>query len=295
MTLARLCTIAIAACGMSIAGWAWAQADEPQTGAASTLASTHSDLAFMLLNGPRHEADCAEGACPARSATGAAALTLQVRRVAERLRRGASTVYPDLPQRIPGFARDGFDIYVAKGDKPGSASSASGKIALSASFDALQPYDDWLAFVIAREMGHVIARHHEENSGLGMITSLVMNLILPGSSLLKSAASAAGSSIASGLKRGQQVAEADTIALGLLEAAGFQLHDVSLSLRVAASRLDAGGWSQELQNSTTTVVFAARAAKRAAARALASTATATATEVATAAGFTADSGDTVKR
>jgi Zn-dependent protease with chaperone function len=284
--ISRIICIAAAVTGMASASSAWAQADETRagTGARPNLASAHSDIAFMLLNGTRQDPSLATNP-PA----GALPLALQVGRVAERLRRGANQAYPDLPARIPGFAQSGFDIYIARADSPGTASSASGKIAVSEAFAALQPYDDWLAFVIAREMGHVIARHHEENSGLGMITSLVMNLILPGSSLLKSAASAAGSSIASGAKREQQAGEADAIAIRLLEAAGFELRDVSLSLRVAAARLDAGGWSQEFQKSTATLVFAARAEKRAtASAALASRAT-------TVAGFAAGDSETFQR
>jgi Zn-dependent protease with chaperone function len=279
MRFARSIRTAIAATGMLAAGLAWSQADEPVRGASATLASTHSDIAFALLNGPRQEDGLGALAKP---------LSLQVGRVAERLRQGAIQAYPDLAQRIPGSTSGGFDIYVAKGDTPGSASSASGKIALSTALAALQPYDDWLAFVIAREMGHVIARHHEENSGAGMVTSLLMNLLLPGSSLLKTVASAAGSSIAANAKREQQADEADAIALRLLEAAGFQLRDVSLSLRVTAAGLDAGRWSLGLQKSTATAVFAARAAKRAPAGVAA-------TEVATVAGFAAADGDTVQR
>lgn len=284
--LGRIICIAVAVTGMTAAAPARAQADEQRTSAAAppTLASAHSDIAFMLINGPRQDAD-------AKPASSAGALPLQVSRIAERLRRGARKLYPDLATRIPGFAASGFDVYVARADVAGSASSASGKIALSGAFAALQPYDDWLAFVIAREMGHVIARHHEENSGLGMITSLIMNLVLPGSGLLKSAASAAGSSLAAHAKQEQQAEEADAIAIRLLEAAGFELRDVSLSLRVAAANLGAGGWSGEFQKSTATLVFAARAAKRAPATTAASATTA----VATVAGFSAGDSDTVQR
>lgn len=128
----------------------------------------------MLTTGSRQHAACAEkSACASRGDAVASTLTpfaAQVQRVAGVLQHGARGLYPDLALRIPGLADRGFDVYVAAGDEPGSVSSASGRIALNAALGVLQPYDDWLAFVIAREMGHVIARHHEENSSVSIAT-----------------------------------------------------------------------------------------------------------------------------
>jgi Zn-dependent protease with chaperone function len=64
----------------------------------------------------------------------------------------------------------GTGTLAVTGDEAGSASSANGRIALNAALGKLAPYDEWLAFVIARKMGHVIARHHEENSAASMAT-----------------------------------------------------------------------------------------------------------------------------
>ena len=191
-----------------------------------------------------------------------AAFSLQVQRISTQLQEGALSQFPDLASRIPGFAANGFDVYVTTGRQQGSTSSASGRIALNAALGRLQPYDDWLAFVIAREMGHVIARHHEEKSVASMATSVMMNLLIPGSSLLKSAASTVGSGIAAGSKRETQAEEADVIAFVLLEAAGFRLRDVSLSLLVAAPALDDGAWSADFRKSSETLMTGIRAGKR---------------------------------
>jgi Zn-dependent protease with chaperone function len=182
----------------------------------------------------------------------------QVQRIAGPLQKGAQDLYPDLAQRVPRLAGSRFDVYIAEGNDPGSASSANGRIALNAALGARQPYDDWMAFVIAREMGHVIARHHEENSAAGIATSVIMNILIPGSSVLKSLISAGGSGIAAKSKRDVQAQEADAIALGLLEAAGFRLRDIYLALLIAPVLPDEGTWSKSLKVSSDNLLAAVR-------------------------------------
>ena len=175
---------------------------------------------------------------------------LQVERIAGVLQKGAESLYPDLAQRVPDLVDGRFDVYIVEGDQPGSASSANGRIALNAALGARQPYDDWMAFVIAREMGHVIARHHEENSAAGIATSVIMNVLIPGSSLLKALISAGGSEIAAKSQRGVQALEADAIAFELLQAAGFRLRNIYLTLLIEPALLDDGSWSEGLRVSS---------------------------------------------
>lgn len=216
------------------------------------LASTHADIAFTLTTGARQSTTCADAtSCPTQSDRDAATrFALQVQRVADVLQKGAEHVYPDLAQRVPRLVGSRFDVYVVAGNEAGSDSSANGRIALNAALGARTPYDDWLAFVIAREMGHVIARHHEENSAAGIVTSVIMNILIPGSSLLKSLVAAGGSGIAAKSKRDVQALEADAIALNLLEAAGFHLRDIYLTLIIDPVLLDDGTWSSGFRDSS---------------------------------------------
>lgn len=224
------------------------------------LASIHSDLSFSMGSSHRMQDGCAETANCLASAEpeDATRFVLQVERVAAALQDGARSLYPDLAQRVPALPRNGFDVYVAAGDEPGSASSANGRIALNAALGSLGLYDEWLAFVIAREMGHVIARHHEENSAASMATSVIMNILLPGSGLLKSAISAGAASIAAASKREVQAPEADAIALELLAAAGFQLDDVALALRAGPALEGEGTWSERFRISSNNLRAEAR-------------------------------------
>lgn len=243
-------SLVVSAC-LGMAGCATTASDERARIIDMPLASTHADIAFTMTTGSRQDAACADGpGCPnAVDRVSAAGFARQVQRVADRLQAGARDIYPDLAQRVPGLVDKRFDVYVVDGDEPGSESSANGRIALNAALGARPPYDDWVAFVIAREMGHVIARHHEENSAAGIVTSVILNLLIPGSGWLKSAISAGGSSIAAKSKREVQAQEADVIALKLLEAGGFRLGDVSLSLLIAPALSGGNLWSKNFKDS----------------------------------------------
>jgi hypothetical protein len=229
------------------------------------LAAAYSDITFILTTGSRQHTACAEKpACGSQGDAVASTLTpfaAQVRRIADVLQYGARDLYPDLALRIPGYGDSGFDVYVVADDEPGSVSSAGGRIALNAALGALQPYDEWLAFVIAREMGHVIARHHEENSSVSIATSVIMNILIPGSGLLKSAASTIGSRLAVSSNRDQQSREADAIALNVLQAGGYRLHDVALSLAIAPAGRDGDSWSQGFRKSSDRLIAGARDSK----------------------------------
>jgi len=261
----KIAGIMFAAVGIGMAGCATAPPPDMGRTTVLPLAAAHSDITFMLTTGSRQQAACAEvPVC--RNGGGAVAgkptpIAVQVQRVARVLQHGVESLYPDLALRIPGFTDRGFDVYIAAGDEPGSVSSASGRIALNAAFGVSLPYDDWLAFVIAREMGHVIARHHEENSSVSIATSVIMNILIPGSGLLKSAASTIGAELVVGSKRDRQASEADAIALNLLQAAGFGLHDVALSLVIASAGLDDGSWSQGFRKSSDKLIAGARGSR----------------------------------
>lgn len=242
----------VAACLGNMGGVAAQQANDRERMLDIPLASAHADIAFTLTTKSRQSTSCdGSESCPTKSGMAeATGFALQVQRIAGTLQRGAQNLYPDLAQRTPGLVDSRFDIYVVDGDDPGSDSSANGRIVLNAGFGTRRPYDEWIAFVIAREMGHVIARHHEENSSAGIATSVLMNILIPGSSLLKGLLSAGGSEIAAKSKRNVQALEADAIAIDLLEASGFRLRDLYLTLLIEPVLLDQGKWSKYFRDSS---------------------------------------------
>jgi len=179
------------------------------------LLGLHSDFRFSLL-APRKSSDVELVGYQA-----------QVKKVAARLQAAAQKAYPDECKRVGTF-----DVYVGDAEALATMSSGTGKIAVNAGFARLQPSDAWLAFVIAREMGHVLAGHHDSNAGASIAVSVAMNLILPGTGLLKSALSLGGSEMASGSRHDRQNREADEIAFKLIDGAGYGVKPLARGLRL---------------------------------------------------------------
>ncbi|MFZ2267718.1 MAG: M48 family metalloprotease [Azonexus sp.] len=252
--LAAICLLT-AACTTTPAGNRSHVVDVP-------LASTHADLMFSMTTGSRQSLACPDSKCAkSPESTVSPFFILQVQRVARRLQSGARSLYPDLAQRVPNLAVSGFDIYVVDSDDPSTACSANGRVAVSSVLGTWQPSDDWVAFLIAREMGHIIARHPEEDSVVSMTTSTLMNLILPGSMLVKSAFSAGGGQLASFSQRDIHEEEADAIALSLLRAAGYRSQNLALALRKKPAVLDDSRWSRSFRRSSDYALAKARGKK----------------------------------
>jgi hypothetical protein len=137
----------------------------------------------------------------------------------------------------------GFEVSVENDRGDGSASSAGGRIVLDSGLAALNPTDDVVAFVIAREMGHVIARHGEENSGAKMAFS-ALTAIIPGAAVIKFAASMLGAGVLRASWAEGQRRDADILALQLLAASGRSARVVALNLQSGLMRrhIPAGEW-----------------------------------------------------
>ena len=213
----------------------------------ASVAALHADLKFSVTTPAR--ANASDDTAPA------AVLTRQAQRLAPALEVAARGLHPAMMERIGKF-----DVYVADSTNVETRSSSTGKVALHAGLAPLLLTDDALAFVIAREMGHVLAGHQEDNSTASLITSIVMNVLLPGSSLLKSAISIATSEAVSASNGERQVREADEIAVRLLETAGYRMRNLGLSLALDAAdeRMGEGSWAKAFRTSAAGIVAKSR-------------------------------------
>ena len=214
----------------------------------ASVAALHADLKFSVTTPARASAG-GDDAAPA------AVLTRQARRLAPALEAAARGLHPAMMERIGKF-----DVYVADSTNVETRSSSTGKVALHAGLAPLQLTDDALAFVIAREMGHVLAGHQEDNSAASLVTSIVMNLLLPGSSLLKSVISMVTSEAVSSAGGERQVREADEIAVRLLETAGYRMRNLGLSLALDAAdeRMGEGSWAKAFRTSAAAIMAKAQ-------------------------------------
>lgn len=192
----------------------------------------------------------------------------RVMRLGNRLAQSAFETYPDLADRISRF-----DIFIAEKAEPGSASSAAGTIVIFRGVQKLRLDEEALAFLIAREMGHVIARHHEENSSARILFSVLTQLLFPvanlvnGSAFLVQTASASattaavstaasfvGSKLMIESYKEDQLKEGDAIALDLLAQQGWPENEITAALKPGTRVAGENKWSQDLRISSGRIV-----------------------------------------
>lgn len=213
---------------------------------------------------------CLEAECAANHAFDRRILAL-----GRRLTEAAYRQHVDLSARFPGFA-----FVVADKADAGAASSAGGSVVIYRGVRHLDLDDAALAFVLAREMGHVIGGHHDDNVTTSILVAVAAQILLPvfniargamaavsssaattaaattaaGSAVtttaMASVASFAGSRALRASFRPQQIREAEAIAVRLLVAAGWDGPEVSKELQALRPAVpDEAVWTQELRES----------------------------------------------
>ncbi len=194
-------------------------------------------------------------ACRPDTCGAVAAFNRRLLRTGERLVRAAAEEVRQQP--IPRF-----DIRLLDTTERGTASSAAGTVVVHGGTRELDPGEPALAFLLAREMGHLMAGHHHEDSATNLAFSVVGTLLLPVGNILRgtaaaltatdgiaaatTAASYVGASAYKATYRADQLREADLLALQLTIRAGWSLEEIADSLAAVAPRLGGEGWSGEL-------------------------------------------------
>jgi hypothetical protein len=199
----------------------------------------------------------ADSNCRGKECDAAVVFRSRVERLGKRLGAAAGALAVDSGLAVPRF---GIAV-PGKGDI-GTLSSASGNIVVFDGVRTLELSDPALAFLIAREMGHVIAKHHEENTATGLAVSVAVAILFPVTGLLQgveaaytastlatTATSFAGARIVRNFYEDEQQREADSLAMLILARAGWAPHDVAFALYGASPRLAGDGWLAELRGS----------------------------------------------
>jgi predicted Zn-dependent protease len=179
----------------------------------------------------------------------------QIQRLGGRLAASAYVAYPDLRQRVPEFK-----FVVAEKAAPDTASNAGGTIVVYRGVQGLHLEEDTLAFAVAREMGHVIARHHDRNAAKGLLISVIADALFPMTNLLQGAAAFLPSGLASFVgthlmeahDSPGQARQADVVALHLLAGLGWSGQEMDDAFVVATRSLSKDRWSLDLRQSIMT-------------------------------------------
>ena len=195
----------------------------------------------------------------------------RVLRIGTGLAKVAFEAYPDLNQRF-----EKFEFIIAEKANPGTVSNSSGKVVIFRGVQKLILGDEELAFLIAREMAHVIALHHDENSATTIMFSVLAAAAMPISNLISgsaalvqtgstsvlstataSLASFIGSKVTIASYEPDQLHEADIIAMGLLSKLGWNRNDIAGALIASTRVMGDDSWSTNLRISAEDVLLLA--------------------------------------
>jgi predicted Zn-dependent protease len=193
----------------------------------------------------------------------------RVARLGAELSAAAAAQYPELAARVAHF-----EFQIADKAEPATASSGDGKVMVFRPVSDFASRDAALAFVLAREMGHVIARHHDKNTGVGIAASVLVTVLFPvlgitrlltdigpvaavgaagatggANASFSTAGSVAASRAVIAAYRPQQLQEADAVALKLLASLGYDTKAIASAFDLAELRTPDSSWMNALRQS----------------------------------------------
>ena len=183
-------------------------------------------------------------------------------RLQELLKQQVATAYVEFPALRE--AMPSFEAQVLEKSEAGSASNSRGKLLFFRGLQTLDLSDEALSFIIAREMGHVIGKHHNKNTGTKLIISALASVLFPAVGIIAASSTAqqastattlitsAGSTVTS-LVGGEvavarmkptQLQQADDIAMKLMRAQGIEL--VNILGHLPNEKSHPNSWLQDL-------------------------------------------------
>lgn len=173
----------------------------------------------------------------------------------ETLAVAAYDLHPELQDRVKYF-----QFSVANKAEIGAASSKNGEVVLLRGLQDLALSDEALSFIIAREMGHVIANHHRKNIKTKLFISALTSVLFPAigvisasntvsqariaTSAASSVTSLVGSEVAMLNVKPKQLIEADNIAVKLMANQGVSQYVLLDQLALKETNTN---WLKDLQ------------------------------------------------
>ncbi len=226
----------------------------------NSISNVYSDMEMRMRLATKASATpCSAEACEENQLFDA-----RVQQLGEQLSAKAFEIYPNLQKQVQKFT---FGVVEKTG--AGTASNNKGNIVIFRGLQDMMLSDEALEFIIAREMGHVIGKHHVTNTSTKLIISALASVIFPAAaiigasstaaqassatSLLTSAASTAtsmvGSEVAMSRMKPSQLMESDEIAIKLLVAQDSDMQSIASVLQSDPELLIKNGWERDLDTS----------------------------------------------
>jgi predicted Zn-dependent protease len=232
--------------------------DNSLIGEPTTLHRIYSDVNMRLSLAIKSNMD----ACIADQCHANQQFDERVNLIGQQLATTAYDLYPNLSKRVPSF-----QFAVVDKEVQGTASNANGDIVVFRGLQQQDLNDEALSFIIAREMGHVIGKHHTKNTSTKLIISAVASVVFPVAGIIAASSTAAqastmtsvvtsaastatsliGAKVAMIQVKPDQLAESDAYANSLLES---QSQDYALIVKgLPEAQENASDWLNDLQKS----------------------------------------------
>ena len=269
------CSIAIVLCA-ALQACSTSPSGRTQITVPQQVSSVYSEvnMRLQLVTTADAKGKCAEHECDTSKE-----FDLRVARLGEVLSEKAFELYPELRERIGHF-----EFVIADKEEPGTTSNAAGTVVIFGGTRTLDLSDPALAFVLAREMGHVIARHHNENTATKILIGVLAQVLFPVTGIVRSLAlipgassAAAATATTAGATAGtsaaavtatataasflgskaviasywtKQLNEADSIALNVMARLGYGPQTTADALAALDTRLGDSSWPRDLKASS---------------------------------------------
>lgn len=156
----------------------------------SPISDLYSDIDMRLRLSIKPDA----GACDLALCEANQAFDARVSAIGRYLAKAATMLYPQqaaLIQRMTFFVADKKDA--------GTASNNKGNVVIFRGVQHMQLSDDALAYIIAREMGHVLGGHHVTNTSTKLLISAIASVVFPAAAIIGASSTAAQASTATSL------------------------------------------------------------------------------------------------
>jgi hypothetical protein len=152
------------------------------------------------------------------------------------LTQAAMLVYPQQQSRL---GRMEFSV-VEKRDA-GIASSSKGRIMVFRGLQDLGLSDDALAFIMAREIGHLLAGHHRTNTSTKLMISALASVLFPAVAVLAASSTAAQASTATTLLT-SAASTATSVIGGEVAVSSMKPAQLNESVDIALQIMQHGEW-----------------------------------------------------
>lgn len=210
-----------------------------EEGQASAITDMYSAIDTQLRLAIKADAKiCVEISCEHNHA-----FDQRIAALGDALTQAAIAAYPQRESRIGKF-----QFSVIEKREAGIASNSKGRVMVFRGLQDLQLSDDALAFIMSREIGHVLAGHHRTNTSTKLMISALASVLFPAVAVVAASSTAAQASTATTLIT-SAASTATSVIGGEVAVSSMKSTQLSESVEIALQIMQHSEWDIRSANS----------------------------------------------